>query len=668
VGVISVAIPSAGGYSPRHNVSGHQWTEVNVPVAGGVAVSTLIGSFDQVLNVKTWTPDQDDEEVLHGHSVNANIEALLSEELEILYDVGTDFDDGTYSDMTTVGDNLVLQTSPFVEDWEGTSPLDDWSPRFTGGGGTYYVTTFDGSECLYMINWNDQMLLTADNGPYSSDVEMRMDVILNVADIDGYTGPTLRVTGSGSACRGYWAEVRYNTNWIRLNRITGDGTWTTITYQVGPKFFTTGVWYTIMFKVSGTSFYYKVWARDTESEPGSWSWLGSDSTHAGPGDVGIFTRSSSANENWYFDNFSAEAVPPAYVATGNWESGVLDLTSVDHYSHGIVSWEEVVPSGATLAVKCRWPDETAWRSLTNGAILPHIEYENDMRAGSTFHSMELRVEMTSTGSVTAELTDLRVYFEPCRQEELKIVLDGKNCVPDDNTLINWGRALIGTSGNPPTLVADWSDLFAETNVYYLGRDLETITAVLKYWDNTIDSITFETEGSKYRHGYLRSYWIVPATPFYSGPAAVEFTTLAQWHQTGKVYEWVLTDKGLAIHADARWLVGHAVQDDHPMSIVVAVANLHEHPLSLVVKGYARDDHPLSMLIQGWRLDDNPLSVVVGEWTINDQPVSMQVGLRYLNDHPMSYVVYGVNREGSIVVNVIDDNTYQTLLDHGITFS
>ena len=601
-------------------------------------------------------------------SVKANIEALLSEELEVLYDEGTDFDTGTHSDTHAVGDDLVLVTSPFTEDWEGTLPLNDWSTRLPTGGGSFYTTSHGGSTVLYMVNWNDQQILTADNGPYASDVEMQMDVKFNTADIDGVAGPALRITGSGTACRGYFLQLTYNTNWIRLNRITGDGTWTYINHHVGPKFVTTGTWYTIMFKSSGTAFYYKIWATDTESEPASWTWIGADSTHAGPGDIGLFTRSSSANENWYFDNHAAESIPPVYASPGSWESGVIDLTSVDHYSHGLATWDEVIPANTTLAVKMRWPNETAWRTLTSGAVLPHIEYENDMRAGSTFNSMELRVEMTSNGSATPELSNLRVYFEPCRQEDLEIVLDGQSCVPDDNTLINWGRALLGTSGNPPTLAADWSNLFAETNFQWLARDLETITATLKYWDNTIDAITFEAEGSKYRLGYQQSYYLVPISPFESGPTTFSYTVIGQWWPMGKTYDWLIIDKGQAIHADGKYLVGHYQRDYLPGSLLVGEANRSYNPGSLMVEGYARSINPGFLLVQGPRRDIQPGMVIVAEPYRYPQPGSFLVGVEHRSvPQPAMYLVYGVNRDGSIFVNVIDDNTYQTLLDVGVTF-
>jgi hypothetical protein len=664
VGTTSAEVAYGGGYAPRTSINGHQWTEAGIAYGGGYAVDALIGSFDQVLDVKSWEPDQDDAEVPHSDNVRVNIEALLSQELDVFYDDGADYLTGTFDDIEAVGDELLLSTSPFTEDWEGISPLDDWSTRFTLGNGSWYVTDFDSSKCLYMINWNNEQMYTADNGPYTEDVSVKTDIHFNSSGTSAVAGPTLRITGSGSACRGYLMKLQVGTNWVRLERITGDGSTTYINHHVGPKWFAINTWYTVMFRAVGTAFYYKVWLRDTESEPVGWTWFGTNSSHT-IGDVGIFTDSTSGNENWYFDNFQAESIPPAYVPSGDWESGIIDLTTVDHYSHGRATWIETTPTGTTVAVKCRFPDETAWRTLTNGGALPHIEYENDMRAGSTFNAMELRVEMTTTDDQeTPTIEDLRVYFEPCSDEEIELVVDG---IPNTVALGNlawWGRGWIGASGVPPTREADWSDLWYEAFHWWLARDLETITATLNYWGNTIDAITFETEGSKYRLGYLRSYYAIPLTPRYTGPVDIEWTALAEWYPQGKTYEWVLTDKGIAIHADARYIVGHAVQNDHPMSWLAASVNLHDHPLSLLVKGYARNDHPLSLLVQGWRRDDHPLSFLPGVYTINDHPVSVLAAVEYMNDHPMSWLAYGVSREGMIEVNIIDDTTWAELVALG----
>jgi hypothetical protein len=292
-----------------------------------------------------------------------------------------------------------------------------------------------------------------------------------------------------------------------------------------------------------------------------------------------------------------------------------------------------------------------------------------MRAGSSKETLELRVRLTTSDtSVTPSVSNLRVHFEPCSQDDLEIVLDGESCVPDDNSLLNWGRGWIGTSGNPPTLEADWSDLYSETNYPWMSRDLETITATLKYWSNTIDAVTFEAEASKYRLGYQRSYWSVPLTPFFSGPTLCSYTTLTSWWPIQKVYEWIIIDKGQAIHADGKYIVGHYQRDFLPGSLLVGTGNRRYNPGSLLVEGYLRNINPGSLLVQGPRRDVQPGMVIVAEPYRSSQPGSFLVAVEHLTSNPGSFLIYGVNRDGSIFVNVIDDNTYQTLIDLGVTFS
>jgi hypothetical protein len=61
-------------------------------------------------------------------------------------------------------------------------------------------------------------------------------------------------------------------------------------------------------------------------------------------------------------------------------------------------------------------------------------------------------------------------------------------------------------------------------------------------------------------------------------------------------------------------------------------------------------------------------VIVAEPYRSSQPGSFLVAVEHLTSNPGSFLIYGVNRDGSIFVNVIDDNTYQTLIDLGVTFS
>lgn len=89
---------------------------------------------------------------------------------------------------------------------------------------------------------------------------------------------------------------------------------------------------------------------------------------------------------------------------------------------------------------------------------------------------------------------------------------------------------------------------------------------------------------------------------------------------------------------------------------------------MLVEGDRLDTTPGMALVQGWRRDSQPGMVMPAEPFLYTTPGSLLVAVTELSTQPGSYLVYGVNREGSIFVTVIDDDAYQTLLDHGVTFS
>ena len=634
--------------------------------AGARMPDARVGSKAQVLNVKSWDPAQSEAEVPHGHSVELNIEALNTAEKDIHYDEGADFLTGSFSGVQVVGDELNLLTAPFDEDWEGVTPLNDWTQRFTTGNFSI-IDDGTGNKVLRGTVFNQEGCRTADNGPNGSDVEVRTRY--QFKDTDKLCGVVARITGSGSSCRGYEMLTTYGGNYVQLRRITGDGS----TFGLGTQ--NLGVnhsidtWYWIAYKVVGSNHYAKWWV-DGSAEPGTWTWIASNSTHPGPGDCGVFYDCGVGVEVFWFDDFSAEQIPPVYQASGWWESDDIDVSSVDHYSHGQVSWDQVTPTDTTAAVKYRWRDIDSWATLNNGAIIPGIEYEQDMRAGATKDTLELRVELgTTDGSVTPAVSNLRVYFEPARDEEFKLIVHGYENVIADQTLAVWGRSWLRSgSGQPYIEDPDWSDIFASAMSRWMARDFQTVTASFTYWGNAIDSITFEAEASKYRHGFGTAEWVVPALARESGLTVFEWTVLEEWFPMGHNYEWSLIDKGQAIHADAKWICGHIQIDNLPGSLLVGLLVIDDQPGSLLVEGYKLTHNPGMLLVQGPRIDNQPGMVLPAVQYFYDNPGSLIVGVREIHNQPGMLLVYGVNREGSIFVNVIDDNTYQTLIDFGVTFS
>jgi hypothetical protein len=659
-----------GGHAPRATINGQTFIECGVLRGGGRLPGAKIGSKAQVLNIKGWTPDQDDEEVAHGHSVEVNIEALNTAEKDVHYDEGSDFLTGTFTDTEVIGDAINLITSPTVDDFEGytlgQNPIGSgWTARTTGTGWDVQQLVPGDSQHGRNQTYNGKCVMSMDAGPSVSDVETL--VRIRFADAVGTGGPCLRLTGSGSALRGYTASIARGSQWLSFKRFTGDGT----TFGVNSQSFgfipAEDEWIWIRFRMTTTWLQAKVW-KDGDAEPGTWK-VASDSAHAGPGVVGLFAQTDSTTRDILYDDFSVETIPPAYAASGSWEDSV-DVSSTDHYSHGQVTWDEVIPANTTAAVKCRWRSTDSWTALSNGAIVPGIEYEDDMRAGATKDTLEFRVELATTASSsTPEVSNLRVYFEPARDEEFKVTVHGVENVVADQTLVVWGREwLRSAAGQPYIEEADWSDVFMRTGARWMARDFQTVTAAFTYWGNAIELITFDAEASKYRNGYGRAYWTVPITPYEHGPGIWEWTALTQWWPMGHNYRWNVIDQGQAIHADARWIAGHIQIDDQPGSLLAGLLVLDDHIGSLIAEGYRLDDNIGQALLQGHRIDDQPGFLLAAERFFYDLPGAAILSIRELHDQPGMFLVYGVNREGSVFVNTIDDNTYQTLLDHGVTFS
>jgi hypothetical protein len=667
---ISCGVMRGGGIAPRATINGQQFIECGVLRGGGRLPNARIGSKAQVLNVKGWTPDQDDEEVAHGHSVEVNVEALNTAERDVHYDEGADFLTGAFSNMQVVGDELNLSTSPDVDDFEGytlgQNPIGNgWTARTTATSWAVQQEVSGDSQHMRHYDHDTKVVASLDAGPNISDVETLVRIRFN--DSVGQGGPCLRLTGSGSALRGYTARIGRGSTFLQFKRFTGDGTTFGISSQTFGFTPAEDEWIFIRFKMTTIWLQAKVW-KEGDAEPGTWK-VASDGSHSGPGVVGLFAQTDGTNRKIFFDDFSTETIPPSYASFGSWEDSV-DVSSVDHYSHGLVTWDETTPTDTTAAVKCRWRSTDSWTTLTSGEIVPNIEYEQDMRAGATKDTLELRVELATTDSeATPAVSNLRVYFEPARDEEFKVTVHGVENTVAAQTLSTWGRAFLRSAAGQPYIEdPDWSDIFMLTGKQWIARDLEIVTAALTYWGNAIESITFEAEASKYRNGYARAFWSVPVTPFEHGAGTWTWTALKEWYPMGHNYAWNIIDQGMAIHADARWIVGHIQVDDNPGSFLAGLLVLDDHIGSLIAEGYRLDDNVGMALIQGWRRDDQPGSLLPAEAFFYDLPGSMIPSIREFHDQPGMFLVYGVNREGSFFVNVIDDNTYQTLIDFGVTFS
>ena len=663
---------AGGSVMDRATINKQQFVECPLPMqGGGVMAGSKIGSSATVLNVKSWTPDQDDDGVPHGHTVKANIEAINTELQDVHYDEGNDFlATGIFDDVAVVEDDLNLVTSPEGDDFEGytigQNPLGNgWTARTTDTSWTIQQEVSGDSQHARGYGYDDESVMVLDSAGDSTDVIVEARIRFPESSDNPQAGVTARITGAGLAMRGYCAYIARGQTSLNIKRFIGDGVMFGL-YTPAIPVVVENQWYRIKLRCVGSGISAKVW-KEGDAEPG---YQGVDNTsHPGPGASGVFYRSKLATRKALYDDFLTETYPPIYVSSGDWEDEV-DVTAAEHYSHGLISWDETTPTDTTAVVKARWRDTDAWVAQTNGERITGIGLGDDMRAGSSRDTLKLRVELASTdASVTPSVSNLRVYFEPLDRDQVEIVVHGAANILADNTLLDWGMAWLrpGTS-DPYVEVKDWSDLWFQTVKRWMARDLQAVTAALNYWGNAIESITFEAEASKYRHGYEPCEWVVPALVMTSGPTLYEWTALKTWWPMGHNFEWLIIDKGQAIHADYRWMVGHLKINDTVGMVIPGVSSVRDHIGSLLAKAYRLDNYLGQTLVQGWRFDNAPGMVMVAERFYIDTVGSILLGAREMTSVPGMFLLYAVNRDGAVFVNVIDDDTYQALLDEGITFS
>jgi hypothetical protein len=685
VTTISCDVFAGGSYGPRATINGQQFIECGVLAGGGLMPDGKIGTAKEVIVLDTWTPAENAEDVDHGHSVKVDLHATSDTvEKEILFDVGQDFEDGgSHSQTKVTGDAVTLASqAPNIdfEDYTLFNTLDN-------GANPHSWTRLDqkaSSNTSIRVSPTDSGNQVVRKTVYNDFLEHRLDDIGSISDAittvkvyisadDGHCGIFFNTTGAGTAMRGHALSFEAGVSYAQFRRVND---WDSFFGLNSPSVGFTiqnSTWYNIKVwsykSATHVSCQFKIWTVGS-AEPGSWTWGGNDTTYVQEGYLGILAITSVASQSIYFDDFTSEPSPATYYSSGTYTGTVLDVTSVKHYSHCLVSWDETLPANTTATLKCRWREIDSWATLTNGAEIPGgIQRGDHMEAGAAYDELWFKIDLATTdSSATPEIENLRFYFEPVAPEAIEIDLDGDiQCTVANGLLDFWGRNQVSGGAT----IHAWDDIHVQTDTGRWVTALDKAALIeFNYGGDLVEDIVinFARDWWMESADFAGWYWGMIPLAYDGAPIEIRWNAQEQWTPAGHIYEWVLIDQGIGIHADAWYIVGIPVRNDHPLSLLIAVPNLHDHPLSVQPKGYARDDHQMSMLIQGWQRDDHPFSFLPGIYTINDQPVSVTAAIQYLNDHPLSLVVYGVNQEGSIVVNVIDDNTHQVLLDHGITFS
>jgi hypothetical protein len=666
-----------GGRLVRPSVNGLQFVETGILRGSGVLTDPRIGSKRDIHSVLDWTPDDNSEGHPVGGPVTVNFKAENTTRQEIDGATGTFFEDyGTHNQTKSIGTAIELATAAPSVDFEDYVPYstlvnasnpDNWFRLDQKSDGNTTIRP----DPINTDEWSVRGQV------YNSALQHRLDDagtmyagILTARfyfDGDGYFSLTFQHTGSGTALRGYCAQVASGSQYISFRRMNDwDSFYGVASQTLGIGTIQTGTWYWLKVRFYGTTTtgaQYKCW-EDGDSEPENFSWLGSDSAYTREGYVGFHTGHNVTSPLIYMDDFSVEPDPAVYVSSGDWTSDELDVTAVQTLASHRIHFDTTTPENTTAAVKCRWGTGDSWLTCTDGAKLPGCEYRDDMTVGAAKSLLELRIELatTDTGS-TPSVDNLRVEFDPCLFEDCKIELDGDPLTIALGTLSKWGREQV--SGGSVT--EGFLDLYVQghSRRNYKLRG-ETILAEFLFDDHLIDDIVFAQLLQAFRIGAANGYFSFSFGAIES-VGHLNYTVRNVWFNAGKNYEWVLIDKTQGIHADSWYWVGHAQADDFLGSALVADPEESDFPGSVIVKGYKRDDYLGSALVQGWRHDDFLGSLLVYLQTHYDFPGAAIVAVGHSTDFPGSLVVYGVNRNNEIEIHTVDADTVAELEKLGFVF-
>ncbi len=654
----------------------HHFLTIQDAEHGHIATDYAL-SLPGVIVVNEWTPADAEENVNQGRTVQVDFEARFTEELEALYDEGQDFiDGGTLAGAAVVGDQLQLATESTPEDFEtprhseyaDITASNHWTKVSTNGLCEIRndIAGEDNQYARYQQYNQGGVWSFDDFGAAEADVNITARV--RFEDDSGRAGLAGRITGTGSGTRGYVLWLSANDNQVGISRLNGGGGGSglyglaAVAYAV-----VADQWYRVRLFINGSWIGAKVWL-DGDPEPAGWNTSTTNTVHAGPGAVGLWFQNGTANYIKQTDDFSVSTVPASYEALGTWESDPLELASVNRYSSSTISWDETTPAGTTVTVSIRKNGAGLWVVQTNGAELFQLYAYDKFMA---FESLEVRVKLETTDdNETPTVENLRLYFDPCKFEDLEIIVDALPATAANGKLFAWGKRQVTATVEHE----GWNDLHADAarlGWYNHPAAGQSLSAELKYNAVSIDSITFsaDTIPVKENIGGI-VYFIMPALALESSPRDNVHEWTPQGHDinSNRVFEWVVIDKGVNIRADAYYYVGHPTRVDVPSSLLAAQVALDDYLSSSLVEGYRPDDYPSSSLAQARRRDDFPSSLLPAIVTLEDFIGATVVAIRRLDDEPSSLVVYGVNRENVLELHVISESTYTALTGEGVSWT
>jgi hypothetical protein len=620
------------------------------------------------MEVLGWDPDQGDTEVLVGHSQTVNFAVVRSNPLSGGYPDPTDFLGGELTDLELAGAGIQLGKIRTTVDFDSysvgglpgdftqVSTAGAWALQQEAGGNRYLRGTSNSGQNRTFVTYD----VLASHVNLVAQVKMRF----HTADYSG-GGIVFRVTGSGATLKAVSLELRIGFNRFIARRYPSATSEVYLgdVYMGGVTPANDGHWYYLKGKIEGTNLYGKCW-RDDDAEPTSWTLVASQSDVPGPGEVGLigYSRASSGG-NVTFDDMSFESIPTKYKLSGEWISERNPLLTVDRYSSSIMTWTESVPANTTLSVECQRDVGAPWLACVNGEPVPGFEFDDGVKTDN----LRFRVALSTTDDlVTPEFSDLAFEFIRLDWDKVEISINGEFALGSRDQISHWGQK----EPNLPSVLVTYDDIYAQTqNLFWLDVRGSLIPVTFGYDGVEIDSIFWYAQPdpaflSDYR---ALMYWVC-IEDAKKGEALVEWACLDRSPFTGAECEWSLIEFAVGIHATGWYWVATQVFNEFSSSMLVGEGVLNEFVSSLLANGYKRNEFVQSMVVQGAKINEFVSSLLAAQEFKYEFVQSEVIGNLELGEFKASLLIYGVSKDGAIFVNVIDDETYQALIDAGIVFS
>jgi hypothetical protein len=221
-----------------------------------------------------------------------------------------------------------------------------------------------------------------------------------------------------------------------------------------------------------------------------------------------------------------------------------------------------------------------------------------------------------------------------------------------------------------SIVDELTDVWFETIGEWYDAELDEITVDVEYNSSSIGTADFTTRKIesflRNADAIFRTWAIYPPQPASRGE--IEYF-VAQWYQDAAyTLEYVVYEIVRFINADIWYYVATPYRDMSEASGIVATPHVWNQEASGVVQGTLVQIQQASGIVQGDQIDRFVAAGIVGVEFIFRTASTGIVSIAELKRVPASGVVYGVNADNVLEIHVIDESTYDELVDQGFVFS